>query len=68
METDHDLAAFQAALLDLLYQPLTPQEILARLKTDAAFKPYASYVEKMDVRSVEVAAHLVKKWGKLTQP
>lgn len=64
METDRELAAFQAALLNLLQQPLTPGEILVRLRGDAAFKPYAEYVEKMDVRSIEVAAVLVKKWGK----
>jgi hypothetical protein len=66
METDRDLAAFRAALLELLHQPLTPGEILARLRSDAAFKPYAAYVEKMDVRSIEVAALLVKKWGKIS--
>ena len=62
--TDADLADFQSALLELLAQPLSPAEIERRLRTDAAFAPYRDYVESFDLRMIEVAAALVKKWGR----
>ena len=64
MEQDRTLDEFQAALLELLDQPLAPDEILARLKTDEAFVPSREYVETFEPRMVEVAAELVKKWGR----
>ena len=60
----NDLAAFQAALLDLLASPLTPQEMLHHLRTDAAFDPYRDYIDTFELRMVEVAAALTKKWGR----
>jgi hypothetical protein len=62
---DERLSAFQAALLELLSQPLSPDELIARLRTDAAFAPFADYIETFEPRMVEVAAALVKKWGRL---
>ena len=64
MEQDRRLDEFQAALLELLDQPLAVDEILARLRTDEAFAPYREYVETFEPRMVEVAAELVKKWGR----
>ena len=61
---DARLAAFQAALLELLAQGLSPEEVIARLRSDAAFAPFADYVETFEPRMVEVAAALVKKWGR----
>jgi len=31
----------------------------------AAFKPYLEFIESFDIRSVETAAELVKKWCSL---
>jgi hypothetical protein len=62
--TEEELAAFQAALLALLDQRLPVEQTLARLRTDAAFRPFAAYVGRFDGRMVEVAGQLVAKWGR----
>ena len=59
-----ELEQFQAALLELLAQDLTLDEITHHLKTDAAFAPFQNYVNTFEPRFVEVASSLVKKWGK----
>lgn len=59
-----ELAEFQAALLKLLDQPLSAKEMLERLKSDAAFAPFQPYIAQFDLRSIEVAAEITKKWGK----
>ncbi|HYF50373.1 MAG TPA: hypothetical protein VEJ63_13265 [Planctomycetota bacterium] len=67
MSAEHEeieLAQFQAALLSLLDQELTAEEMLARMKSDPAFAPFKGYVEQFDLRAVEVAAEITKKWGK----
>ena len=61
--TEADLAAFQSALLELLAEPLPPSESQHRLRTDAAFAAHRDYVETFDLRMIEVASALVKKWG-----
>lgn len=63
MQQDDSLAAFQAALLELLDEQLSTDEILRRLKTDAAFRPFQAYIASFEPRMVEVAAELVKKWS-----
>lgn len=60
----HNLAAFQAALLHLLAEDLPPEEFRRRLKSDAAFEPYQDYIATFEPRMIEVAAELVKKWGR----
>lgn len=62
--SDAELAAFQSALLELLAQPLTPAEIARRLQTDPAFTAHRDYIGSFDPRMIEVAALLVKKWGR----
>lgn len=64
---DAHLAAFQAALLELLAQPLSPAEMMERLQHDATFAPFADYVSTFEPRMLEVAAALVKKWGRRTE-
>jgi hypothetical protein len=65
MSTSHeaDLAAFQRALLELLAEPLSPEEMMSRLRSDEVFAPYRDYIETFEPRFVEVAAALMKKWG-----
>lgn len=58
------LATFQAALLELLAQSLPPDEMLQRLKSDPAFAAHQDYIATFEPRMVEVAAILVKKWGR----
>ena len=60
---DVELWNFQTALLELLSQPLSAQEKLARLETDTAFESYRDYVKTFDLRSIAVASELVLKWG-----
>jgi hypothetical protein len=62
---DLTLDRFQTALLELLAEPLGVDEILGRLANDPAFAPYADYVAGFEPRMVEVAAELVKRWGRL---
>jgi len=58
------LACFQAALLDLLAQPISADEIARRLREEAVFAPYREYSVGFELRFLEVAAALVKKWGR----
>jgi hypothetical protein len=64
MHTDDDLAAFQAALLELLAGELPIEEIQRRLRRDPAFERFQGYVDGFEPRMIEVAAALVKTWGK----
>ena len=59
-----ELAQFQAALLELLAQPISPEESARRLREDDAFAPFREYSESFEPRFLEVAAALVKKWGR----
>jgi len=59
-----ELANFQAALLDLLAQPISPEEIARRLREDEVFAPFRANSESFEPRFLEVAASLVKKWGR----
>lgn len=63
MHTDDALAAFQAALLELLAQDLPVEEVMRRLRHDPAFERFRDYVDSFEPRMIEVAAGLVKKWG-----
>ncbi|MFO0969116.1 MAG: hypothetical protein U0793_26475 [Gemmataceae bacterium] len=59
-----ELAAFQAALLDLLSQDLAVEEVRQRLRSDAVFAPFQEYLEEAAPRMLEVALELTKKWGR----
>jgi hypothetical protein len=62
MHTDDALAAFQAALVELLAQDLPVEEVQRRLRHDPAFERFRDYVDSFEPRMIEVAAGLVKKW------
>jgi hypothetical protein len=66
MASVNELAAFQAALLDLLAQDLPAEEMERRLREDAAFVEFRADVEGYEPRMLVVAAELMKKWGKRT--
>ena len=63
-----ELARFQAALLELLAQPISPAEIARRLREEAVFAPFREYSASFEPRFLEVAASLVKKWGREDLP
>ncbi len=63
MLNDEPLAAFQAALLELLDLKLPAVEVKARLLEHEAAQPYRDYVEGMEPRCIEIGQLLVEKWG-----
>jgi hypothetical protein len=64
--TSAQLAEFQSALVQLLAQDLPVSAMQQRLAEDAAFAAFRAYVQLFEPRMLEVAALLVKKWGKPT--
>jgi hypothetical protein len=64
MTGDAKLAHFQAVLLQLLAQPLSAEEIQARLLQDDSLRDYHAYIAGFEPRMIDVAAELVKKWGR----
>ena len=67
METDPQLARFQAALLELLAGPLSTQEKYEHLQHAPEFEPYRAYVKNYDLRALETASELIRKWGRRTE-
>jgi hypothetical protein len=64
-ESDIDqLGEFQGALLELLAQDLSLETLQQRLREEPAVAPFRDYVQGFELRMLEVAALLVKKWGK----
>ena len=58
------LAAFQSMMLEALHEHDDAAEILATLKADPASEPFLDYLDELEPRMVEVAAELLKKWGR----
>jgi len=65
---DDELAAVQARLLELLDAHDDPAEVLAALRADPSLAAFADWFDGWDPRMVEVAAELVKKWGRRDRP
>ena len=63
MLEDLELERFQARLLDLLHQDLPPAETLARLKALPESAPFAAWVAGFDLRTIEVAGKITRKFG-----
>lgn len=63
MGDERTLASYQAALLDHLSKALLPAEIRQHLLSDPRTVPYRAQLDRADPRMLEVAAHLVIKWG-----
>jgi hypothetical protein len=59
-----ELAAFQAALLDVLHAGGTPEEMRARLLGHEFAVEFVDYIRQFDDRMLLVAAELVQKWGR----
>ena len=58
------IGEFQGALLELLAQDLSLEALQKSLHEEPAFAPFRDYVQGFEPRMLEVAALLVKKWGK----
>jgi len=67
LDADIDqLGEFQVQLLELLARDLSLEALQKRLSEDEAFAAFRTYVHGFEPRMLEVAAFLVKKWGKRT--
>ena len=60
---DAELARFQAALTEALGGDAAPDALVWRLGCDARAAPFAAYVAGFDLRCVEVAAALHRRWS-----
>lgn len=58
------LARFQAALLEQLATERSPAEILDQLRSSLELAPFREYIDSFESCPLEVAASLVKKWGR----
>lgn len=64
IDGDPALAAFQAQLLRLLAdETLDPETVVARLRDDPAAEPFVDYVDALDLRCVEVAGRITRKFA-----
>lgn len=65
--TSAQVAVFQSALVQLLARDLPVSAMQKCLAEDAMFAVFRTYVQSFEPRMLEVAALLVKKWGKFTE-
>lgn len=61
-------AAYQRALLRLLHQGATPEQIRTALLADPALTELADYIESLDPHALVVAGALVARWSGHDQP
>jgi hypothetical protein len=59
-----ELATFQASLLEILSVESEPAEVLKMLERLPMDSAMAEYIATFDPRMVQVAADLVKRWGR----
>ncbi|MBD1806140.1 hypothetical protein H6F98_11845 [Microcoleus sp. FACHB-SPT15] len=59
-----DIATFQSTLLETLSSQDEPDVIKATLQQEALSPALQDYVQTFEPEMVEIAAELVKKWGK----
>lgn len=63
-EEEEALAAYQEALLNVMFAPeLTADDIARRLADDARATPFRDYVATFDPRCIEVTSKLMRRWG-----
>jgi hypothetical protein len=59
-----DIATFQASLLEILSAQSSPPQILMTLQELSTPDAMAEYITTFDPRMIQLAADLVKQWGK----
>jgi hypothetical protein len=64
MNSEEELANFQAALLELLDTQQDLKDMRSQLQQNPAFAVFQEYINTFDDKMLEVAAELVKKWGR----
>lgn len=67
-DDDPELAAFQACLLETLHQQTDADSILTALRNSESTQPFADYINSFEPEMLELAALLVKKWGRKSSP
>ena len=58
------LDRFQVRLLEILSRPIPARKMLSLMKRDPDLKEFHDYIDTFELRMVEVAGELVKKWGR----
>ncbi len=66
-DEDPELAAFQACLLETLHQHTDAASILTALRNSESTQPFVDYINSFEPEMLELAALLVKKWGRKAQ-
>ncbi len=66
-DEDPELAAFQAFLLETLHQQTDAASILTALRNSESTQPFVDYINSFEPEMLELAALLVKKWGRKAQ-
>ena len=61
-------ATYQRALLRLLHDGASPEEIRAALLADPALAELSDYIEDLDGHALVVARELVARWSGRDQP
>jgi hypothetical protein len=62
---DHEeLARLQDRLLELLHEETDSAVIRDRLEAEFGDSGFRDFIQQMEPRMIEVAAELVKKWGR----
>jgi hypothetical protein len=67
-DEDPELAVFQACLLETLHQQADAASILTALRNSEATQPFLDYINSFEPEMLELAALLVKKWGRTAIP
>ena len=65
-DDDPELADFQTSLLNALHQHDHADAIFETLLSDDATLPFRDYIVQFEPEMLELAALLVKKWGRKT--
>jgi hypothetical protein len=64
MNSEEELANFQAALLELLDTQQDLKDMRSQLQQNPAFAAFQEYLNTFDDKMLGVAAELVKKWAR----
>jgi hypothetical protein len=59
-----EIAIFQESLLEILSSQVEPTQILTTLEKSSKSDTMSKYVSTFDPRMVQLAADLVKQWGR----
>jgi hypothetical protein len=59
-----EIETFQASLLEILSSQTDPAQVLTTLQESSKSNAMSEYIATFDPRMVQLAANLVKQWGR----